>query len=665
VILMLDFGWSSWSNRLAGQISPGPLAKPHAELEGTLKCTRCHTGGKEAMSANCLACHKDLGWLAERNRGYHATREVKGQSCSTCHPDHAGASFDLIKWPDGSRERFDHRRAGWPLLQSHAEQKCADCHNPRFRTSPAARLTPSAGAGEFIGLETSCSSCHTDVHRGNLGTDCTKCHDAGKWQHTPGFNHDSTSYPLTRKHIQVECEKCHLNPAIATKHDVAGRLIPVFSPVPHQSCADCHKDPHAGRLGPTCTGCHSTAGFKQIDRANFDHERTRYPLKGEHASVRCVDCHQDFSTPALKKPPFQACSSCHRDVHNGTATLAGRTVDCAECHSLNGFAEGTLTVERHRQTRYALAGKHQTVRCGACHRKETNPALAARLGESKVVIRPAFARCLDCHADDHGGQLAARTDKGECASCHTEAGWTPSRFDAAQHASLKLPLEGRHRDLRCRDCHGIDRKGLPAMTRTASTGKAGFVFKLTETDCAACHIDPHQGRFARRTAKVFGCAACHDARGFRPSTIDVALHREYRFPLEGAHRATPCLACHRELKAAPIPRSSLIAVRSSYPVLAFSAPVTCGECHQNPHGTQFAGRKDAGACESCHGADAFQPASRFDHNRDAAFSLKGAHQDVPCNRCHPTDTGSNDPKRLIYRPVSGKCENCHAGKETR
>ncbi|HSB54980.1 MAG TPA: cytochrome c3 family protein, partial [Gemmatimonadales bacterium] len=169
MIMMLTLGWSSWSNRLAAQISPGPLAKPHAELEGTLKCTKCHAGGKEAMSSNCLGCHKDLGWLAERNRGYHATREVKGQSCASCHPDHAGASFDLIKWPDGSRERFDHRRAGWPLLQSHAEQKCADCHNPKFRSSPAARLTPSAGAGEFVGLETSCSSCHTDVHRGNLG----------------------------------------------------------------------------------------------------------------------------------------------------------------------------------------------------------------------------------------------------------------------------------------------------------------------------------------------------------------------------------------------------------------------------------------------------------------------------------------------------------------
>lgn len=665
VILMLELGWSGWSHRLAGQISPGPLAKPHAQLEGTLKCTTCHAGRKEAMSANCLACHKDIGWLTERNRGYHATAEVKGQSCATCHPDHAGSGFDLIKWPDGSRDRFDHRRAGWPLRQSHAQEQCSGCHTPKFQVSPAARLAPPGGGNGLVGLETSCVSCHSDVHKGSLGSDCTKCHDAGKWRVTPGFDHDSTRYPLTRKHIPVACEKCHLTPALPTRRDATGRPIPVFSPVPHQSCADCHKDPHLGRLGPTCTGCHSTAGFTQIDRANFDHGRTRYPLKGDHARVRCAGCHQDFATPALKKPAFQTCAGCHTDAHNGTATLAGRAVDCAECHSVNGFAEGTWTAERHRQTRYALVGGHRTVSCGACHRKETTPALAAKYGASKVIIRPASGRCMDCHADDHGGQLAARADKGECAPCHTETGWRPSRFDVTRHAGLKLPLEGKHRDLDCRDCHGATRGGLPAMTRSASIGKAGFLFKVAETDCAACHTDPHQGRFARRTPKALGCTACHDARGFRPSTIDVALHREYRFPLEGAHRATPCLGCHAELKAAHTVRSSLIGGKSAFPALAFSAPATCGDCHRTPHGEQFAGRRDGGACESCHGTDGFQPASRFDHNRDAAFSLKGAHQDVPCNRCHPTDTRSGDAARLIYRPVSGKCENCHAGKESR
>ena len=54
----------------AAQVSPGPLARAHQGLEGALKCTKCHGGGgADAMPARCLTCHRDVGWLAERNRG--------------------------------------------------------------------------------------------------------------------------------------------------------------------------------------------------------------------------------------------------------------------------------------------------------------------------------------------------------------------------------------------------------------------------------------------------------------------------------------------------------------------------------------------------------------------------------------------------------------------
>ena len=667
VVLMLGPAWNGSSTRLLGQISPGPLARAHVDLEGALKCTKCHAGRKEAMSANCLGCHRDIEWLAQRNRGYHGTQEVRGATCSSCHPDHAGLGFQLIKWPDGNRERFNHQRAGWALSQSHAEQDCADCHTAKFRVSPAAKLSGVKAPGALTGLEKTCASCHEDVHRGSLGTECSKCHDAGKWSVTPGFNHDTTAYPLTNKHAGVKCDKCHLTPALATRQDDAGRPIPVYRPVPHQSCADCHKDPHAGRLGPNCTNCHSTTGFRLIDKQNFEHDRTRYPLKGKHGAIRCAGCHQDFSTPERKKPGFQTCATCHTDAHGGTATLAGKPADCAECHTVSGFIPATFTAQRHQATKYPLEGKHQTVTCSSCHRKETNPALAARLGSSKVVIRPAFGRCLDCHADLHGGQLTARADKGDCAACHKVAGWTPSGFDVAQHAKLRLPLDGRHGEIGCRDCHGADRNGLPPLPRTVTVGKAGFLFKVVETDCAACHVDPHRGRFSASgpKAKAAGCTACHSTRAFRPSTTDIATHKGFDFPLEGAHRATPCMACHPEMKSAPPKRSSLIAAGAVFSELRYSARTLCAECHETPHGDQFAGRKDAGKCDVCHGTDAFAPAARFDHNRDASFSLKGAHESVPCNRCHPTDTRSTDPRRLVYRPLSGKCESCHAGKETR
>jgi hypothetical protein len=655
------------AGRLEGQVSPGPLARAHAELEGTLKCTKCHGGGKDAMPGKCLACHKDIGWLQDRDRGFHGTRDVKTQSCESCHPDHAGVEFKLIKWPEGSPDKFDHRRTGWTLKQSHAEAKCEKCHDPRFQASPAARLSARKTPGGWTGLETPCTSCHEDIHRGALDKDCTKCHDAGKWTVTPGFSHDTTAYELTGKHETVKCDKCHLAARLSPKSDGQGHLIPVYRPVPHDNCTDCHEDVHKGQFGESCTKCHTTTGWKQIDRNRFDHDKTRYPLKGKHASVKCASCHQDFSTPALKQPAFQSCGACHADAHKGTATIAGKPVDCEKCHNVVGFSPSTFTVEQHRNTKYLLEGKHTGVKCAQCHRKDASTTAAARWGAAKVIIRPAFARCLDCHDDDHGGQLASRPGKGECADCHRVAGWTPSTFDSPSHARLKLPLEGRHADIRCRACHGVDRPELPPLPKV-TLGKANFLFKVTEVACTDCHLDPHKGRFAAGgpRAKDRGCLACHDTRAFRPSTADVAAHATFGFALDGAHRATSCLACHDELKPTPgNHRSSLVRSASVIAELRFeSRKKDCADCHETPHGDQFNARPDRGRCDACHTVDVFQPAGKFNHDRDASFPLKGGHEGVPCNQCHPTDLKSKNPKALIFRPVSGKCESCH-GKESK
>lgn len=650
---------------LPGQISPGPLARAHRSLEGTANCVKCHTGGRNALSAQCASCHRDIGWLMDRGRGYHATSGVRAQTCASCHPDHAGAGFELVKWPEGSAQRFDHRRAGWPLEQSHAKAGCDDCHAERYRTGPARSLAAGERGGRWTGLEPGCASCHEDIHRGALGGDCRQCHDAGRWEVTPGFQHDTTGYPLTDKHRAVSCDQCHLTAALASGRDPAGNPIPVYRPVPHRSCASCHRDPHAGRLGSGCAGCHSTRSFQEINRDNFDHQRTRYPLQGKHASTQCSACHGDFSTGALKKPAYGTCSACHADAHNKTGRLAGQIEECATCHSLEGFTPARLSLAQHERTAYPLAGKHAQVRCSACHGKATG-AEAGRWGPARVVLRPPSAACRDCHADDHGTQLASRPDRGECSACHTLAGWAPSRLGVAAHARLKLPLLGRHAEVACAACHGTTRPGLPSLANDPAVGRARFKFRIAEVECAACHQDPHRSRYTAGGARPVagGCPACHDARSFRPANIAIAAHADYGFPLDGAHGATPCGACHQAITRTGASRPALLR-QAAVRTVGLEAPRVCAECHQTPHGTQFDSRADRGRCEACHGTDRFQPASRFDHDRDASFRLGGGHERVPCNRCHPTEVSATGKPQLRYRPVSGKCESCHAGQEVR
>ena len=268
--------------RLVGQISPGSLAAPHERLEGSLQCTTCHgKGGEVAMKVQCLACHKDLAWLRQRGLGLHAGDGR--ERCASCHPDHAGRDFRMVTWPEGDSTRFDHRRTGWALEGRHREVACLDCHTAEFRHSPAAALSPKRGARGWLGLDRGCATCHEDVHRGALADNCLKCHDTRDWKPAPGFDHDSTDYPLTGKHASVGCQDCHLSPRVVVRGTSANQPIPVYRPLPHGECSNCHRDPHAGGLGASCGSCHTTAAFTAVTRGAFDHDRTRYPLRGKQA----------------------------------------------------------------------------------------------------------------------------------------------------------------------------------------------------------------------------------------------------------------------------------------------------------------------------------------------------------------------------------------------
>lgn len=540
--------------RALAQISPGPLAQSHASLEGPLHCTSCHAWGKkELMSARCLSCHEEIAWLVQQNRGYHS--QVREQRCASCHPDHAGRDFAMISWPGGAPARFDHTKAGWALEGKHATAACQDCHTAKYRVSPAAAKSKRTGADAgWVGLETRCAACHEDVHRGALSGNCLKCHDTRAWKPTPGFDHAKTAYPLTGKHVTVACASCHVTPTTT-----GAKAIPVFKPVAHAECSACHRDPHTGRFGVGCARCHTTAGFRMIDQKEFAHDRTRFPLRGKHAQVDCTGCHT-FANNTMTSKPFTRCDGCHTDAHAGTATLAGRAVDCSACHDENGYRPSTFTVAQHRSAKFVLEGRHQQVRCDACHQVKPAGVPVAQLGTSGVQLRPAFAHCRDCHADRHQGQLAARPDGGECSVCHQVTGWTPSVYSISDHARLQFPLEGAHRAVPCAECH---------RNTTQGNGGAHFVFALT------------------------------------------------------SH--------------------------------------ACQDCHKTPHGNQFASDAGGDTCTRCHGVDAFKPATRFDHDRDTSFPLKGGHQAVPCARCHPV-TGTGPTARIQYHGVSARCENCHGDK---
>lgn len=550
------------------QVSPGPLSKAHASLEGNLECTKCHGKGSGEMDRKCMACHGEIASLVANHRGFHG-REAS-HDCAHCHPDHGGRDFALIAWPDKSPEKFDHARTGWALRGKHAAVACKTCHT-RAHLGPemAALVEVKSRDTVWVGIDSSCRTCHEDIHRGALGDNCASCHNEKAWRPVPGFDHAKTSFPLTGLHAKVACAKCHEAPGLKLAHDARGAVIPLYKPLPHGECNACHADPHKGSFGTTCSSCHSTAGFKVIRKGRFDHDKTRYPLRGRHAALACEKCH-DEKTAWGKKPPFATCGGCHKDPHAGQAMAAGKATDCAACHTVSGFKPSTFSVEEHAKTRFPLDGAHASTKCMDCHGLKpagTAAQVAAAVGRAKVWFHPAHERCTDCHRDPHGGRFSPGGER----------------------------------------------------------------------------------------ARAKDCRACHTMEHFRPSTFDAAQHDEARFKLEGAHRAIPCGACHADLAAAASAKPG----RHVALTLKIDAR-SCRDCHQSPHGTQFDSRKDKGACDACHDIESFRPASRFDHRRLNAFPLEGAHLRVACGKCHPTVKTSGGKKMTLYRPLSSRCESCHA-----
>jgi hypothetical protein len=97
----------------AAQISPGPLARQHQFLDGTIHCTECHKLGGSQPEFKCIGCHSDIGTRVAEKRGLHGSYHIpagSSQECVRCHSDHNGANFTLIKWDPN---KFDHKETGY------------------------------------------------------------------------------------------------------------------------------------------------------------------------------------------------------------------------------------------------------------------------------------------------------------------------------------------------------------------------------------------------------------------------------------------------------------------------------------------------------------------------------------------------------------------------
>jgi hypothetical protein len=217
-------------------------------------------------------------------------------------------------------------------------------------------------------------------------------------------------------------------------------------------------------------------------------------------------------------------------------------------------------------------------------------------------------------------------------------GWKPALFGVKQHATSAYPLAGAHATVECAKCH------IPAGVAT--------IYKVKFGQCADCHTDAHDGQFANAPFQD-RCETCHSITDFHRSKFTIAMHRDTRYPLEGAHAVVPCDMCHK-----------VGAGGRTDAVLPFHfEDQTCTACHVDPHHGEFKDRMAQRGpngmplgCEACHNVKSWIDAKGFDHSK-TSFPLVGAHRAVACSACHLVPAGTSAAK---LKGTSTVCEDCHA-----
>jgi hypothetical protein len=579
-LLALCAGSTAAAN-LEGVLSPGELIKGHAKAE--TQCENCHTPfQKTEQDLLCEKCHKEVARDIEQKSGYHGHIKERG-ACRSCHTDHKGRAAKIVELDEN---QFDHDKTRYPLKDAHRSVKCATCHSPGAKWRDAAKTCVACHKADDS----------KNGHKGTLGDRCEDCHTVKKWKVT-FFDHDKTRFALRDAHAdpKVACKDCHANDrfkntprdcyachkkadegkgghhgrygqkceschvekdwrTIKFDHDRDTKYpLRYLHRDPKVRCDDCHSrdlyrdklstdciachkkdDKHKGSEGDKCEKCHSERGWKQTH--DFDHDRTKFPLKGKHGDprVKCADCHK---TQIYTEAPH-ACYACHKKDDDGSRGHHERYGQkCESCHVEKDWK--TIKFDHDRDTRYPLLGKHQSTKCYDCHTGD--------LYKDKTPNS-----CIGCHRKDdkHKGKEGDR-----CEQCHVEQNWktTKSKFD---HDLTGLPLLGQHVKVDCAKCH------------------KSLAFKDAKSACVSCHEkdDRHRRRLGSR------CEDCHNAVSWRRWEFDHA--RRARFLLDGAHAKTDCYACHRH----PIEGRALL-------------PIGCASCHENDdaHSASF-GRQ----CERCH-----------------------------------------------------------------
>jgi hypothetical protein len=355
------------------------------------------------------------------------------------------------------------------------------------------------------------------------------------------------------------------------------------------------RSPH-GPLAIPCENCHTSTSWVPIRAIpEFNHDSTRYPLRGMHEKVSCTQCHI--------KPVFtdvgKNCADCHADIHRRQMGA-----NCAQCHTVSGWNVSNQSIKEHFN-RFPLLGAHAVVQCDECHK---SAAVGQFLGLS--------TNCDSCHIKDWQNTTApahasARSEfpPDQCQQCH---GSFDTWFGATvlhDQPPISFSLALGHA-VPCEQCHVGGNYNLHiAANQCGTSGCHLITWQQT-------NAPPHST--AGPSFGLANCSNCHTPAGWTAPFDHSASNTG--FALVGTHMSTPCASCH---------------VNNNY----VSIPMDCYGCHQavfqsttTPNHVTAGFPTTSSACATCHTITTWS-AGVFDHSA-TGFLLTNGHAGVPCSSCH-------------------------------
>lgn len=147
---VVGFSHDKTSFKLTGKHQPVECVKCHKKETGAFPSEPGTAVRFKGVAKECRGCHTDV----------HIGQFQSG--CDTCH---SPETFKIASYKHLNRSLASF------FVGRHLKASCAACHKPVTGVFPG-----GTGTATSFRIDAKCVSCHTDVHRGSLGSNCIECH---------------------------------------------------------------------------------------------------------------------------------------------------------------------------------------------------------------------------------------------------------------------------------------------------------------------------------------------------------------------------------------------------------------------------------------------------------------------------------------------------------